>query len=50
MEKSIVNGGNGEKKPLSLVRKKTALKDEKRKTMQTQILVNKGNCIHNIKF
>ena len=50
MKRSIVDGGNGEKKLLSLVRNKLALKDEKRKTMRTQILVNKGYCIRNIKF
>ena len=30
-EKSILNGGNGEKKPMSLVRKKFALMDERKK-------------------
>ena len=50
MEKSIVNGGNGEKRPLSLEREKLALKGWKSKTIQTQILVNEWYCIHNIKF
>ena len=51
IKKSIVDGGNGEKNPLSLVRKKFALKDEKiKKTMRTQILENEGYCIRNIKF
>ena len=31
MKKSTIDGGNGEKKPLSFVRKKLALKDEKKK-------------------
>ena len=42
MKKSIVDGGNGEKKPLFSERNRLALKDEKTKTMQTQILVNEG--------
>ena len=50
MKKSIIDSGNGEKNPLSLVRKKIALKDEKRKTMRTQILVNEGYYIRHIKF
>ena len=40
MEKSIVDGGNGEKNLFSLERKKLALKGWKRKTMRTKILVN----------
>ena len=50
MKKSIVDGGKGEKNPLCLVRKKLALKDEKRKTMRTQIIVNEGYYVRNIKF
>ena len=49
-EKSIIDGGNGEKRPLFLVRKTLSLEDEKRKTMQTQILVNEEYCIRNIEF
>ena len=49
MKKSIINGFNGEKGPLSLLRKELAFKDDK-KAMRTQILVNEGYCIHNIEI
>ena len=49
-EKSIVDGVNDEKGPFSSLRKKLALKDDKKITMRTQILVNEGYCIHNIEF
>ena len=42
MESSIVDGGNGEKNPLSLERKKLALKGQKREKTRTQSLVNEG--------
>ena len=45
MRKSIIDGSNGEKKLLSLERKKLVLKDEKRKTMQTRSLVYEEYCI-----
>ena len=50
MEKTIADGGNGEKRPLSLEIEKLALKGWKRKTMRTQIQVNEWYCINNIKF
>ena len=50
MKKPIVDSGNGENKAIVLGEKKLALKDEKRKTMWTQILVNEGYCVNNIEF
>ena len=40
MEKSIVDGGNGGKRPFSLERIKLALKGFKKENKATQILVN----------
>ena len=45
-EKSIVNGKNGEKAPFSLLKKTLTFKDDKIKTMRTQIPVNGRYNIH----
>ena len=50
IEKKIVDGDNGEKRPSLTEREKLTFKGWKRKTMRTQILVNEWYCIQNIKF
>ena len=51
MKKSIVNGGNGEKKAIVLAERKLAFKDDKIKSnANSNSRVNEGYCIHNIKL
>ena len=49
-EKSIVNGKNGKKAPLSLLKKTLTFKDGTKKTMRTQIIVDGRYNILVLKF
>ena len=49
-EISIIDGVNGEKGPLSLLKKKLPSRMVKEKAMWTQILANEGYGIHTIEI